>query len=122
MRQRVVQDRITHVSESVYSALTHPRKASIAIAALKEMAFVHTVIYCRPPEDFLLDELQAHVKKEWDSDSHFQNVVKNASVLIRLYDCIIDVVALYTIVHRYDRTKPGDMDKILRITGELKDV
>jgi adenylate kinase family enzyme len=115
MRHRCVQDRITHISESCYSLLSHPDKAARALDNLRDIHPQMTVIYCRPSTDFLVQEMSAHVRKEWDSDDHMSMVVANARQIIATYDAIMAVVALRVDILRYDRTVPDDSDRILKI-------
>lgn len=115
MKQRVVQDRITHVSESAYSMLTHPNKAARALDNLRDIGPQVLVVYCRPPTEFLIQELSAHVRKEWDNDDHMTMVVGNARQIIAAYDTIMSVVALRNHVHHHNRCLPDDTDRILGI-------
>lgn len=115
MRARCVQDRITHISESAYSLLTYPNKAARALDNLRDIHPQMTVIYCRPPTEFLVQELSAHVRKEWDNDEHMSSVVANARQIIATYDTIMAVVALRVDILMYDRTAIGDGERILRI-------
>lgn len=115
MRARCVQDRITHISESAYSLLTHPNKAARALDNLRDIHPQMTVIYCRPATEFLVQELSAHVRKEWDSDDHMSTVVANARQIIAAYDTIMSIVGLRVSILAYDRTVPEDSDRILKI-------
>lgn len=115
MRQHCVQDRITHISESAYSMLTHPNKAARALDNLRDIHPQMTVIYCRPATEFLVQELSAHVRKEWDNDEHMSTVVANARQIIAAYDTIMAVVSLRVDVLHYNRQLPGDVTRILNI-------
>lgn len=115
MRHRCVQDRITHISEAAYSLLSHPQKAARALDNLRDIHPQLTVIYCRPPTEFLVQEMSAHVRKEWDNDDHMSMVVANSRQIIAIYDTIMAVVALRVDVLTYDRSAIGDGERILRI-------
>lgn len=117
MRQRCVQDRVTHISESVYSMLTNPKKAVIALNSIREVTHAELIIYCRPPTEFLLSELTKHQMKEGDTLEHCQTIVDGAPTLIRLYDSMMTMASYYAgpRVITYDRSKDGDLDHIKAI-------
>jgi|SRR5690606_16211814 len=116
MRMRCVQDRVTHISESVYSLLHRPAKAAIAIDALKDIRAPMMVVYCRPPDEALLKGvLEDHRRKAHDTDEHMARVLETAPALIKAYDTIMEIVALRNKIVRYDRTVQGDMLRVIEI-------
>lgn len=104
MKGQNVQDRITHISESVYSMLDRPEQAALALGKIHELKDARVVVYCRPPTAFLLKEVMSHKPKEHESWTHVQGLKKNAPALISIYDCVIAIVSRHTRVIRYDRT------------------
>lgn len=121
MYEQCVQDRVTHVSESVYSMLSAPEKAAPAIDRLRELC-IAKVIYCRPPTEFLLEAVKNdHLAKEHDTPRHLDMVLSKSRELIAIYDTIMAVVNLYSPVHTYDRTIEGaDTELIEQIYGRYK--
>lgn len=116
MRMKCVQDRITHISESVYSLLHKPTKAAIAIDALGDIRAPTMVIYCRPPDEVLLKGvLEDHRREAHDTDEHMARVLETAPALIRAYDTIMEIVALRNKIVRYDRTVQGDMQRVVEM-------
>lgn len=117
MKQRCVQDRVTHISESVYSMLPRPKHAVLALNAMREVAHAELIVYCRPPTEVLLEALREHSCKEHETQTHVDRVLEEAPTLIRLYDTVMHLAAMYAgcRVIRYDRTKDGDEQHVLDI-------
>ena len=109
-----VQDRITHVSEACYSMLTKPKQAALAVQCLRDFNDRVTVIYCRPPTDFLLEEVTRHVDKEHDPPGHMDVVRSNARQMIAIYDTVMQVVGHRTGLIVYDRTIDGTDEQIVQ--------
>jgi hypothetical protein len=106
MTEPCVQDRITHVSESVYSMTEFPKKAGWAIAHLHEIAVPVCVIYCRPPTEFLMDALrEEHVAKAHDTCDILDRIRRDAYEMIHYYDTIMEVVKQRNRIVVYDRTQ-----------------
>ena len=106
LRDRCVQDRVTHVSESCYSMLTAPSKAAIALERLGQLKAARLVVYCRPPKNVMIDALQEHVAKEYDTPEFMRFVCSNAASLIAIYDTVMGVVSNIPGIRfvMYDRT------------------
>ena len=117
MRQRCVQDRVTHISETVYSMLEHPQKAAVAMCAIREVSVAEMIVYCRPPTEFLLSELNNHLAKEHDDPAKFARVMETAPLLIKVYDTVMHLVSAYAGVRmlRHDRTDPFSLNHIVKI-------
>jgi adenylate kinase family enzyme len=118
MKQRCVQDRVTHISESVYSMLPRPKHAVLALNSIREVAHAELIIYCRPPTEFLLQALVGnHKVKEHDDIEKLGMAMQEAPTLIRLYDTVMHLVAMYAgcRVITYDRAKIGDQEHIMEI-------
>lgn len=117
MRQRCVQDRITHISESVYSMLRYPQKAAIALCAMREVAHAELVVYCRPPTEMLLDSLRDHAVKEHDDPEKLAKTLEDAPTLIRLYDTVMHLAVHYCGVRvlKHDRAILESEEHILSI-------
>lgn len=110
-----VQDRITHVSESVYSMLRFADRAIAAMDAIDRIPSSTVFIYCRPAMDVITTAVrEEHERKAWDTDAHIESITQNASMLVELYDSVIDVVALRTKIHLYDRTQPDAIANMLK--------
>lgn len=122
LRQRCVQDRITHISESVYSMLTHPAKAARALDRLREVEMAWVVVYCRPPDAALIEALARHTAKEWDTKEHLATIASSVEQLIRIYDAVMEVAAIHTArMIRYDRTVPGILERTVNeVEGYIK--
>lgn len=119
MQKKVVQDRITHISESVYSMTEFPAKAALAINAIREIPTHITLIYCRPPPEFLLAALTTeHAQKAWDTGDHMERVERDAKTMIAFYDTIMHVVGLRVNVVNYNRTLPSDTARIMKMIEE----
>jgi len=117
MHMKCVQDRVTHISETVYSMLTHPEKAAIALNSIREIAVAELVIYCRPPTEFLLEEFMNHERKDHDDFTELETLERNAPMVIRTYDTIMHLVAQYVGVRllKHDRTDPRSEQQIIDI-------
>lgn len=128
LRSRCVQDRTTYVSEAVYSSLSHPAKAAVALAAIPDMARATStnnviLIYCRPPTGFLINALAEHQDKEHDPDGHMDRVRREAPWLIGFYDTVIEMVSRQRVtVLRYDRTKKGETDRLMSLLRNVGNV
>lgn len=119
MRQQCVQDRVTHISESVYSMTAFPYKAALALSAIKNIPPHVMVIYCRPPTEFLLEALQSeHNDKEWDTDAHMARVVHHAPQMIAFYDTVMAMVGHRVTITRFDRSQAGSTERILDLVRE----
>jgi len=119
MQKHVVQDRITHVSESVYSHLEFPAKAARALDAIREIPPTVMVIYAKPPPEFLIDALMhEHRQQAWDTNDHLERVHRDSRSMIAFYDTVMAMVALRTSVVRFDRSVPGETEKILKLVEE----
>ena len=104
-QKKVVQDRITHISESVYSMTEFPAKAARALDAVKEIPPTVFLVYCKPSPEFLLKALRdEHTSKAWDTDDHMDRVIRGAAQMIAFYDTVMAMVSLRCQVHVYDRT------------------
>lgn len=117
LRQRVVQDRITHISESVYSMLTAPDKAAMALNAIPEIAIAELVIYCRPPHNFLLEAFREHRIKEHDDFMKLEQTMRDAPSLIKVYDTVMNMTAPYLGARlvTYDRSNPDSESHVLEL-------
>lgn len=116
LRDRCIQDRITHVSESCYSMLRYPTKASLALDRLDELRAARLVVYCRPPKEVMLNALQEHVAKGYDTPEFMSFVCANASSIISIYDTVMGMVSHISGIRfvMYDRTiGPKATDYIL---------
>lgn len=119
MRMRVVQDRITHISESVYSHLEFPAKAARALDAIREIPSTTFVVYCKPPPEFLIDALtHEHEQHAWDTGDHLERLHRDARSMIAFYDTVMAMVRLRCPVYIYDRSCEPDAGSILKIIEE----
>lgn len=112
MRERCVQDRVTHISESVYSMLTSPMKAALALERLEEVKHAKLIIYCRPPLATLMQALAAHKDEEYDTPAFMTFVRQNAMALISIYDTVMNRVSNIHGIRfmMYDRTVCTSID------------
>lgn len=115
MMERCIQDRVTHISESVYAMLDYPKKAALALNSIREVACAELVIYCRPPTEVMLELLEDHEKKEHDDPQKLEIVMETAPTLIRLYDTIMNLVQHHMGCRliTYDFTKVGNYDEVM---------
>lgn len=118
-RRRIIQDRITHVSESVYSHLSYPLKSARALDAIAQIPSNVLMIYCRPPPGYLLNAiLKEHRRESWDSAEHMSRVLRDAPGMIAFYDTVMAMVALRCNVHVYDRLAEPDAESIIALAKE----
>lgn len=118
-QKRVVQDRITHISESVYSHLEFPAKAARALDAIREIPPTVLVVYCKPPPEYLLDALaHEHRQQAWDTNDHLERVRRDARSMIAFYDTVMMMVRLRCPVHVYDRSREPSAESIMKIIEE----
>lgn len=112
MRDRCVQDRVTHISESVYSMLTAPMKAALALERLEEVRHARMIIYCRPPLATLMQALASHKNEEYDTPAFMTFVRQNAMALVSIYDTIMTRVSNINGIRFmiYDRTVCTSID------------
>lgn len=117
MKQRCVQDRVTHISEAVYSMLTNPRKSALAINSVREVACAELIIYCRPATEIILEKLRDHRLKEHDDILKLDRVLEDAPTLIRLYDTVMHLVGAYAGVRllKHDWADPNSESHIIEI-------
>lgn len=119
MKQQVIQDRCTHVSEAAYSMLRYPRQAALALNHFSDIAYPICFVYCRPPTDFLIEEYRRrHVAKEYDTTEFSAFVLENARSIIAIYDTLIHMIRMkHCAVINYDRTRKDD-DVFIDIISE----
>ena len=104
---RYVQDRVTHVSEIVYSIHRNPLKAGIAMSRLSDLRQCRGFVYCRPPTETILESLRTqHVVKPYDKPDHLVRVQNDAQNMIAVYDAVARCVSTYAPAISYDRTQP----------------
>lgn len=108
MAQKVVQDRVTHVSESVYGMLCRPRHCALALSRIPDLRFARVLLYCRPPDEQILENLVDHRMKGHDDPDHVAFVKAKARDLIRVYDTVIEMARQHVCVLVYDYTKVDD--------------
>lgn len=117
-----IKDRTTYVSESVYSSLSDPAKAAMALTSINDISRITwrkriVMVYCRPPTGFLINELALHEDKAHDPPGHMDRVRRQAPFLIDFYDVVVRMVARQRVrVIEYDRTK----DKIEPVIEQLR--
>lgn len=89
-QQKVIQDRVTQVSEVVYGTIANRRHlAGIALSGLPAMmASGALFVCCRPPTATILENLRRHSAKAWDTPEHISMVNAQAMRLIDLYDTL----------------------------------
>jgi len=119
MEQKCVQDRITHISESVYSMTEFPAKAARALDAIREIPPTVMMIYCKPPPEFLMRALhEEHVAKAHDTCDILDRIKRDTAQMIAFYDTVMAMVSLRVEVIHYNRCLPGDMARIMNIVEE----
>jgi hypothetical protein len=107
MTHPIVQDRVTHVSESVYGMLERHSMAALALSRLDDLRFCRLLVYCRPATLTIMDRLAVHERKEHDTDEHIRNVLRHAETLIAVYDTVICMARQYVDVFVYDYERAG---------------
>lgn len=119
MQKRCVQDRVTHVSESVYSMTEFPTKAALALDAIREIPPTVMMIYCRPAPEFLVRALaDEHREKAWDTQDHMYRIRRDAATMIAFYDTVMAMVERRVDVIRYDRCDSLAATRIVRTAIE----
>lgn len=118
-QKKVVQDRVTHISESVYSHLEFPAKAARALEAIREIPPTVFMVYCKPPPEFLTNALiEEHRQQAWDTNDHLERVHRDARSMIAFYDTVMAMVSLRCQVHVYDRSREPGAESILKLVEE----
>jgi hypothetical protein len=98
-----VQDRLTCISQQVYSDAPESALLQTDLEAIVEEPRV-IVVYCRPPERTLMD-LSTHVVKSYDTEENMEKIARRQHEYIKRYD---DLMA--TIPHViYDWTDHDDL-------------
>lgn len=118
--EHCIQDRCTHISESVYSMMTKPDQASIALARLEAVGQAKAVIYCRPHKDVLLQSIRTHAVKTHETQAHVRSVIENADALIGIYDTVMALVEQTLPIRRFDFKADSAHNLIQSIKGDLK--
>lgn len=119
MQRKCVQDRVTHVSESVYSMTEFPRKAALALDAIREIPPSVMFIYCKPPPPFLLRAMKdEHVAKAHDTNDLLDRIEREAAEMIAFYDTVVAMVARRVDVIYYNRCQEGDLERVMQLVEE----
>lgn len=101
--QPCVQDRLTCISQQVYTGRMFETKLGSILAQLIKTPTV-IIVYCRPPDRVLMD-LSTHTVKSYDTEEHLKVIMDNQHTFIDRYDALMS-----TIPHvLYDWTDP-DID------------
>lgn len=108
MVRHAVQDRVTHISESVYGMLCRPRHSALALSRISDLRNARVLLYCRPPDGKILDNLIGHKMKSHDEADHVSFVKAKAPQLIQVYDTVIEMARQHICVLVYDYTKVND--------------
>lgn len=113
---KFIFDRTPFISEPVYCVL---RSEDSYIAEAKELyarfeSLQPVVIYCRPPDNYVLN-MKSHGVKDYDSPSHIAALMSKQKVLLTIYDNLMK--ALPNI--RYDYTSDGIYTLTERVKHEL---
>lgn len=117
--ERCVQDRCTHISESVYSMTTRPGQASRALVHLHELTEARVVVYCRPGDEYLLESIRYHRAKKHETARHVDDVIENAVGLIGIYDTVMALVENARPVRRYDFSRDSQSEFVKTVRGDL---
>lgn len=94
---RVIWDRHPAVSEYIYGPVLRGVYNYIPLNAFPRESLV---IYCRPPDEVLLD-FRTHRKNHRISDEHDQQVEARARDIIKVYDDVMFAIPH----HKYDWTQ-----------------
>lgn len=120
MMQSCVQDRVTHISETVYGMFSRPDMAGAAMMALPHLAKARLVIYCRPPDNVILYNLgTTHAVKAHETPEHVAKVKADATHLIKIYDTVMAAVSRATRVFYYDYTRDGETNRVMRMVDVI---
>lgn len=80
----VVQDRLTAISQRVYSDASNRRLEEECLRIMINVPrFI--VVYCRPPERTLMD-FSTHKVKSYDTEESLSKIVSNQHIYIQRYD------------------------------------
>lgn len=108
MNRRIVQDRVTHISESVYSMFSDPEKAALALSRMDDLRHARLLIYCRPTKRALFEALAAHEDKAHDTAEHMEKVRARVEPMIEVYDTVIALAQHHVNTLVYDRNTVKD--------------
>jgi phosphoribosyl-ATP pyrophosphohydrolase len=82
-----VQDRLTCISQQVYSDAPESMFLQKTLEDLVEVPFV-IVVYCRPPERTLMD-LSTHKVKSYDTEENMEKIARYQHEYIKKYDSLM---------------------------------
>lgn len=82
-----VQDRLTCISQQVYSDAPESSLLNGDLLQLVEVPKV-VIVYCRPPTRTLMD-LSTHVVKSYDTEENMEKIARNQHLYIDRYDRIM---------------------------------
>jgi len=99
---KVILDRVTCISHQVYGDNMYDDTLMAYLHAMMECKNT-VLVYCRPPDEVLLD-FSKHEVKEHDSIEHLEDLKQNALTYINRYDQLMSKLTHL----RYDYTVMGD--------------
>lgn len=108
MVRQTVQDRVTHISEGVYGMLCRPRNSALALSRVSDLGLARVLVYCRPSDGVILNNLLTHRLKTHDTQKHGEFVRDKAPELINVYDTVVEMARGHVVVLTYDYTKQPD--------------
>lgn len=88
--QPCVQDRLTCISQQVYSDAPESSLLQNDLEELVELPFV-VIVYCRPPERTLMD-LSTHCVKSYDTEENMERLVRRQLEYIQRYDELMNKI------------------------------
>lgn len=99
-----VQDRLTCISQQVYSDAPEASLLQRDLLELVDMPNV-IVVYCRPPERTLMD-FSTHVVKSYDTEENLEKIIRRSHEYIRKYDDLMSKIPHIV----YDWTEHDDKE------------
>lgn len=85
-----VQDRLTCISQQVYSDAPESGLLGEALREFVKIPMV-VVVYCRPPQRILMD-LSKHKIKSYDTEESLKKIIDNQHTYIERYDAIMATI------------------------------
>lgn len=119
MKQNVVQDRVTHISEIVYAPDDSRRR--LAREALRMVRDAVVVIYCRPTAIVLRDNVKSAVVKEHETLADLARIQEDPASFIKAYDIVMGFVPCPVLTFNYmSETQRFDYEQLVERINELK--
>lgn len=113
---KYIFDRVPFISEPIYCLLRHEGNLLLEEKELykKFDALMPVMIYCRPPDNYILDQKKLGIK-DYDTPKYIKEVMIKHGVILNLYDKVMNTLPNI----RYDYTGDGFDNLVEKIKNEM---